>query len=173
MSKAFTRESDDAPDEPLVGRPAAVLPDGTPNYLTSDGAERLRRELERLISEVRPALHQSGAETQSGELRRVDQRIREVSEILSSPKVVPPPERPWEEVGFGAIVTVRKRDGEEVTYRIVGLAEVDLDRGWVSWLTPVARALMNARIGERVSLQLPGGPTELEILDISYPKALS
>lgn len=173
MSKAFTRESDDAPDTSLAGRPAAVLPEGTPNYLTPDGAEQLRRELERLASEVRPALQQSGDETQSSDLRRVDQRVREVSEILSSGTVVTPPERPWEQVAFGAIVTVRKRDGEEVTYRIVGLAEVNLDRGWVSWLTPVAKALMNARIGERVFLQLPGGQTELEVLDISYHEAQS
>lgn len=159
MSKAFTRESDDAPDGPLAGRPASVLPAGAPNYLTPDGAARLREELERLVSEER-----------TGEVRRVEQRSHEISEILGSAQVASVPARPWDQVSFGAMVTVRKLDGEETAYRIVGVDEVDLDRGWVSWLTPVARALMNARIGQRVPLQLPGGRTELEILNIAYPE---
>jgi transcription elongation factor GreB len=171
MSKAFTRESDDEPETRLAGKPAAVLPAGTPNYLTPDGAERLRKELERLMIEERPGLQQAGEDEANRELRRIDQRIHEVSEALNSAEVVPVPPRPWDQVNFGAIVTVRKADKEEVTYRLVGVGEVDLDRGWVSWLTPVARALMNARRGERVPVELPGGRTEFEILNIAYSDA--
>jgi transcription elongation factor GreB len=169
MSKAFTRESDDAPETRLAGRSAAVLPAGTPNYLSPDGAERLREELERLTIEERPGLQRAGEDEANRELRRIDQRIHEVSEALSSAEVVTVPPRPWDQVKFGAIVTVRKADKEEVTYRIVGVNEVDLDLGWVSWLTPVAKALMNARLGERVAAELPGGRTEFEILKIAYP----
>ncbi|HET6408410.1 MAG TPA: GreA/GreB family elongation factor [Chthoniobacteraceae bacterium] len=170
MSKAFTRESDDEPEMRPLGKPAAVLPAGAPNYLTPDGAERLRKELERLTVEERPPLQLSEKGEASSELRRIDQRIREISETLQSAEVVSPPRRPWDQVTFGAIVTARKAREGEVTYRIVGVDEVDLDRGWVSWLTPVARALMNARLGERVPLELPGGHTELEILNIAYPE---
>jgi transcription elongation factor GreB len=170
MSKAFTRESDDIPETPLAGRPAAVLPSGTPNYLTPDGAETLQKELDRLITEERPALQLSSEDEASAQLRRIDQRIREISETLASAKVLPPPPRPWNEVAFGAMVTARRPDRDEVTYRIVGVAEVDLDRGWISWLTPVARGLLNARVGDRVHLQLPGGSTELEILTVFYPE---
>jgi transcription elongation factor GreB len=170
MSKAFTRESDDEPEAPLPARPATLLPPGTPNYLTEDGAVRLRAELDRLINEEQPALQRSGGEKPGTELRRVDQRIREISEILGSAQVVPAPPAPWHQVGFGAIVTVRKPDGEEITYRLVGVDEVDLDRAWVSWLTPVARALMNARLGDHVPVQLPRGRTEFEVLKIEYPQ---
>jgi transcription elongation factor GreB len=171
MSKAFTRESDDVSEAPLAGRLATVLPEGTPNYLTVDGAEALQKELDRLMTEDRPALHLSNLDDSGAQLRRIDQRIREISETMASAKILPPPPRPWSEVVFGAVVTARKPKGDEVTYRIVGVAEVDLDRGWISWLSPVARALMNARVGDRVPLQLPGGITELEILAVSYPEA--
>ena len=171
MSKAFTRESDDAPEEPQFSRPASVLPPGAPNYLTPGGAERLRMELERLTEQERPAVQASSADDVKARLRAVDQRILEIGEALGSARILPPPPKPWDRVSFGASVTVRMADGEEVTYRIVGVDEVDLDRGWVSWLTPVAKALMNARLGERVTLQLPGGRTELEVLGILYPGA--
>jgi transcription elongation factor GreB len=145
-----------------------VLPPGTPNYLTPDGMEGLRAEMQRLVEQERPALQGSGAHESVGELRRVEQRIREIDAILSTAQVVPTPPQPWDQVGFGAFVTVRMGDGEEGTYRIVGVHEVDLDRDWVSWLTPVAKALMNARVRERVVLQLPGGETEMEVLTVAY-----
>ena len=137
MSKAFTRESDDELDLSLPAKQAAILPAGTPNYLTPDGTDRLRRELDRLITEDRPALQRAGAEENNGPLRRIDHRIREISEVLGSAQIIPPPSRPWNRAAFGAIVTARKSNQEEVTYRIVGINEVDLDRGWVSCLSPV------------------------------------
>ena len=79
-----------------------------------------------------------------------------------------PPAPPHDQVRFGATVTVREPDGEESRYRIVGADETDIDRGWVSWLSPIAKALLNARLGERVRLRLPGGERELEITGITY-----
>ncbi len=71
-------------------------------------------------------------------------------------------------VRFGASVRVRRADGEEDDYRIVGVDEIDLDRSWVSWLSPIARALLNARRGQRVRFRFPSGEEELEIVEISY-----
>jgi len=78
----------------------------------------------------------------------------------------PPAER--DRVQFGATVTVRERNGEELSYRIVGVDETDIDRGWVSWLSPIAKALFNARLGERVRFKLPSGEEELEIVGVAY-----
>jgi transcription elongation factor GreB len=168
MSKAFTRESDDEQELRPANRPASVLPEGAPNYLTADGAERLKKELERLTNEDLPGLQQAGDEASRDQRWRIEQRILEISETLNSAQVVSPPAKPWDQVSFGAIVTVRKPDNEEVTYRLVGVNEVDLDRNWVSWQAPVARALMNARIGRSVPVQLPAGRTELVVLNIAY-----
>ncbi|MCX7825223.1 MAG: GreA/GreB family elongation factor [Verrucomicrobiae bacterium] len=78
----------------------------------------------------------------------------------------PPAER--DRVQFGATVTVRDRSGQETRYRIVGVDETDIDRGWVSWLSPVAKALLNARLGERVRFKFPSGEEELEVVGIAY-----
>ena len=87
---------------------------------------------------------------------------------LQSAVVVAPPIVPEAGVRFGASVTVRDRGGGESHYRIVGVDETDIDRGWVSWLSPIAKALLNARLGERVRIELPSGQEELEILSIAY-----
>ena len=82
--------------------------------------------------------------------------------------MVAPPITPEAGVRFGASVTVRDRSGVESRYRIVGVDETDIDRGWVSWLSPIAKALLNARVGDHVRFELPSGKEELEILSISY-----
>jgi transcription elongation factor GreB len=74
-------------------------------------------------------------------------------------------------VRFGATVLVRRSDGEEDNYRIVGVDEIDLDRGWVSWLSPIAKALMNARVGEQVRFKFPSGEEQLEIVRVEYESA--
>lgn len=168
MSKAFTRE-DDLPAETVVVRPVAVLPPGTPNLITPAGALRLRRELEDLVNVQRPA----AADSASGEERKralaaIDHRIRQLERTLPTMVVTGPPPDPDRSVHFGATVTVRNRAGEVTTYRIVGVDETDLDRDWVSWLSPIARALLNRRAGERVPLKLPGGEEQLEILAVTY-----
>jgi transcription elongation factor GreB len=169
MSKAFTRESDDLPDEPAIRPLPSPLPPGAKNYLTPDGARRLREELDRLIQVERPGL---AASPQDEDAKRslyvMDQRIRHLQQSLGSAEVVPPPLGPEERVRFGATVTVRERSGAEARYRIVGADETDLDRGWVSWFSPIARALLHARLGQRVRFKFPSGEKELEIMSIAY-----
>jgi len=169
MSKAFTRESDDLPEAPVVSRQRSPLPPGAKNYLTPDGARRLREELDRLVQVERPR-HATSPDNPEArrQLHVLDQRIYYLQRSLQSAVVVAPPSVPEAGVRFGANVTVRDRSGGELRYRIVGVDETDIDRGWVSWLSPVAKALLNARPGERVRFELPSGQEELEILSFSY-----
>ena len=169
MSKAFTKESDDAPDEPIVIRRPASLSPGTKNYLTPDGAARLRQELDRLVDHERPRLSLGPTNAESKrQLQILDQRMAHLQQILASAVVISPPTTPDEKVHFGATVTVRERDGQESRYRIVGIDEADFDRGWVSWLSPIGKALLNARLGQRVRFQIPAGEEEWLIVGIAY-----
>jgi len=169
MSKAFTRESDDGPDLPTVSRPVSALPPGAKNYLTPGGANRLRAELEQLEREERPRVAAlADANDAKRQLQVMDQQIRQREESLRTAEVVPPPAPPWEQVRFGATIRVRDQAGEETRYRIVGVDETDIDQDWVSWLSPIARALLNRRVGERVKIRVPAGERELEILEIGY-----
>ena len=168
MSKAFTRESDDLPDQPHVHRPVSSLPPGAKNYLTPRGQARLQAELERLRTE-RPALVALAGEPSSkAQVQRLDQRMSYLQQSLQTAVVVPPPTLPEDRVRFGATVTVRERSGAESSYRLVGVDETDIDRGWVSWLSPIAKALFSARLGARVAFRFPSGQEELEIVRIVY-----
>lgn len=170
MSRAFVRESDDRPELPIARQPS-VLPPGAKNYLTADGAERLRNELLRLVEVQRPPL---AAPSDDADVKRrlliLDQRIQQLEESLQSAEVVQPAAGS-DAVRFGATVTVRRADGEEDDYRIVGVDEVDLDRGWVSWLSPIAKALLNARVSQRVTFRFPSGEEQLQIVRISYKQS--
>jgi transcription elongation factor GreB len=166
MSKAFTRESDDMPEQPVLPRAVSSLPPGVKNYITADGARALREELDRLVQVERPRI---AAEPDSKrELLIIDQRIAQVDESLRTAVVVPPPSVPENKVKFGATVTVRDRRGTELNYRLVGIDEVDTDRDWISWRSPLARALMNAEAGHKVRVRLPSGEEELQIISVSY-----
>ena len=165
MSKAFTRE-DDSEELPPPPRRSSPLPPGAKNYLTADGAQRLRAELERCIERrTRAAGDSADAKL---ELQKIDLHIAALQAVLDSAVVTPPPEKPWNEVRFGASVKVRDAAGEQSTYRIVGVDETDIDRDWVSWVSPIARALLSARVGQRVRFRVPAGERELEILSITY-----
>ena len=168
MSRAFVRESDDRPELPLAPVSSA-LPAGARNYLTADGAERLREELRRLVEQDRPRLLAAGddAETKR-QLLVLDQEIYQLEQSLASAEVIAAPAGPANVVRFGATVTVRRADGEQDQYRIVGVHEMDPDRGWVSWLSPIAKALLNAQLGDRIRFRFPSGEEELEIAAISY-----
>lgn len=169
MSKAFTRESDDAPEPPPRPRATTPLPPGTKNYLTADGARRMHAELDRLTQIERPKLAASPQDPDTRrQLQSLDQQIQHLHQTLGTAVVVTPPTPPWEQVRFGATVTVRRSSREETRYRIVGLDETDADRDWVSWLSPIARTLLNARLGERVRFKFPSGEEELEIVRIGY-----
>lgn len=164
MSKAFTKESDDSPDIPLLP-PRTPLPPGVKNYITRDGAARFQEEIARLAEE-RTALVSNSDPAAQSRLARLDQRVRQLQEILQSADVVEPSTTGTDRVRFGLNVTVRDQHREESTYRIVGVDEMDLDRNWISWQSPLARALLNKRVGEEVKFRTPAGEQRLEILGI-------
>lgn len=168
MSKAFTRESDDAPESRALPPLRSALPPGAKNYLTPDGAVRLQTELDE-SNKLRTQIAGSpGAAEKKPDLQSLDQRILRLRISLESAVVTPVPPPPWEQVCFGATVTVRNERGEESQYRIVGADETDVDRGWVSWLSPIAKALLNARLGQTVRFTFLDGETQLEITRITF-----
>ncbi len=180
MSKAFVKEGgDDDEDPPEV----AALPPGTRNYMTVVGHRRLLDELAHLVKVERPNLVQvvswaagNGDRSENGDyiygkkrLREIDRRIRYLSKRLETAVVVDPVEQ--ENVGqvfFGATVTLCDQGGDEATYQIVGVDEADAGAGRISWLSPLARALMKARDGDLVRFQIPSGWREIEVVDIRY-----
>ena len=169
MSKAFTKESDDVPEEPLLPRMPSPLPPGVKNYMTPGGERRLREELKHLADEERPRLLSLPDPADARrELLIVDQRIAYLSESLRTAEITEPPNVPDDQVRFGATVTVRDKAGVESRYRLVGVDETDTDRDWISWRSPLAKALLNAHLGQRVRFHLPGGEEQLEIVRIDY-----
>jgi transcription elongation factor GreB len=168
MSKAFTREENEGPDLGEISRPGSALPPGTVNYMTADGAERLRDELARLVQIERPGLRAQKDDAEAKQrLRVVEQRILQLEESLQTAQVVSHPKGPASSVTFGATIAIRGPEGDE-KFRIVGVDETDLGHGRISWLSPVARALMNARVGQRVRFKYPCGEEQVEILSINY-----
>ena len=162
MSKAFTRE-DDAPEEDFEGDDEAnPIPAGSKNYLTPAGWRRMRDELTWLVKTERPNVtsvvswaaklgdRSENADYQYGKkrLREIDRRIRYLTKRLEAAEVVDPATREdTDQVFFGATVTYATREGAEQTVRIVGIDEMDPGRHYVSWISPVARALIKAREG--------------------------
>src|SRR5688572_17473180 len=169
MSRAFVRESD-VPQLPELPPLVSPLPPGARNHLTAGGAQGLRDELSRLRDTERPRLAAAPADDIDAkrELQLLDQRMRYLQESLRTADVVEITPGPTDVVRFGTTVTVREANGPEMRYRIVGVDETDLDRNWVSWLSPIARALMNARAGQRIQFKTPRGMRELEIAGIEY-----
>jgi transcription elongation factor GreB len=169
MSKAFTREETDGPDIPDLPPLASTLAPGAKNYITAAGAQKLRDELQQLVETTRPALVASSDDPDAKrQLARLDQRIMQLDESLQSSEIITPADGPADIVRFGATVTIRESDGNEESYRIVGVDEMDIERGWVSWVSPIAKALLNRKRGERVRFKFPSGEETLEILDIRY-----
>ncbi|MEO6874300.1 MAG: GreA/GreB family elongation factor [Opitutaceae bacterium] len=165
MSKAFTREDDDT-DEPVLPAPVSLLPLGAKNLLTTAGAERLRADLVKLGEERTGLVLQAAHDREvKRELAQLDQRIRGVQASLATAEIVEP--TGTDQVQFGSTVTVRDGRGEESIYRIVGVDEADFSRNEVSWQAPIARALMNAKVGQRVEFKFPKGMSILEVVRIS------
>ena len=184
MSKAFTKETDDEPAEELED--AAPLPAGAKNYMTPEGFQRLRNELRDLSRVERPKVVEivswaagNGDRSENGDylygkkrLREIDRRIRFLSKRLEIAEVVDPALRTnRDQVFFGATVTYVNERDQEKTITIVGVDEADLDRGQVSWISPIARALLKARAGDTVELKSPAGLESIEVLAISYEGA--
>jgi transcription elongation factor GreB len=183
MSKAFTRESDAADDED--DDPALpALPAGTKNYLTPAGYARLRAELLALLDDERPKIVEvvswaakNGDRSENGDylygkkrLREIDRRIRFLTKRLDIAEVADPSvHHGGDQVFFGATVTYVNQRDEQRTVTIKGVDEVDNLHGEISWVSPVARALLKARIGDEVQLMTPGGLETIEVIDVRYP----
>jgi transcription elongation factor GreB len=182
MNKAFTREPDgDDEDEELS--PSLKLPPGSKNYITPAGHARLLAEQDQLIREERPRMVEvvawaasNGDRSENGDylygkkrLREIDRRIRFLSKRLDNAQVVDPTAQgDNEQIFFGATVTL-SFDGEpEQTFSIVGIDEADASRGRISWISPLARALIKSHAGDSVRFQTPAGAREIEILAVRY-----
>jgi len=179
MSKAFVRESGREDDDP---RAAAEAPAPPKNYITPAGFARLKAELRHLVELERPEVVRTvswaasnGDRSENGDyiygkkrLREIDRRVRYLIKRLENARVVDNADRDTDQVFFGATARVRSRSGGERRVTIVGADEVDPARGRVSWLSPVAAALLKARVGDVVRLRTPAGADELEILDVTY-----
>jgi transcription elongation factor GreB len=185
MSKAFTNEEtpvDDDDDAPEV----SPLPAGSRNYMTPGGFARMRRELDHLVSRERPELvatvawaASNGDRSENADylygkkrLREIDRRIRFLVGRLDRAEVVDPATPRDDDaeprVFFGATVTVASTSGDERTVAIVGIDEIDTARGYISWISPMARALLRAREGDTVSVRTPAGTEELDVVSVRY-----
>ncbi len=181
MNKAFVRESDGDEDEEL--EPSLKLPTGTRNYITPAGHARLKAELEHLVKRERPHVVEvvawaasNGDRSENGDyiygkrrLREIDRRIRFLTKRLDIAEVVDPLRQgDNDQVFFGARVRIADSDGSENTYTIVGVDEANASLGRISWISPLARALIKAREGDVVRFQSPVGVREIEILEVLY-----
>ncbi|MEO7547262.1 MAG: transcription elongation factor GreB [Ramlibacter sp.] len=184
MSKAFTKESDGEDDEGEVSAPA--IPVGSKNYITPRGYARLRSELMQLLDEERPRIVEvvhwaasNGDRSENGDylygkkrLREIDRRIRFLTQRLELAEITDPSvHHGGDQIFFGATVLFTDAHGEERTVTILGIDEADSAQSQVSWISPVARALLKAREGDVVRLVTPSGPQEIEVLRVSYPAA--
>jgi len=185
MSKAFVKETE-ADDDEDGDVQAVALPAGSKNYMTKQGYARLRAELEQLMNQERPAVVQTvswaasnGDRSENGDylygkkrLREIDRRIRFLTRRLETAEVVDPALQPnRDQVFFGATVTYSDARGQEHDVTIVGVDEAEPLQGRISWISPVARALLKARAGDTVALRTPAGLESLDVLDVCYPDA--
>ncbi|HCE27623.1 MAG: transcription elongation factor GreB [Verminephrobacter sp.] len=183
MSKAFTKETESDEDDDL-GLPP--IPAGGKNYITPEGYARLRTELLDLIDNERPKVVEivhwaasNGDRSENGDylygkkrLREIDRRIRFLTKRLEIAEIVNPSLHAGsDQVYFGATVTYVDDQDVTRTVTIMGIDEADSSLGQVSWISPVARALLKARVGDEVPLPTPSGARTLEVLEVVYPAA--
>jgi transcription elongation factor GreB len=184
MSKAFTKEDTEAEDDLPEEEPVA-LPEGAKNYITPAGFRRMQEELKHLQTAERPRIVEivswaagNGDRSENGDyiygkqrLREIDRRLRFLAKRLEIAQVVDPArQQNLDRVFFGATVTYATASGDERTVTIVGVDEVDADNGRVSWISPIARALMKAQEGDTVELRTPHGVEPIEVVEIRYGK---
>ena len=184
MNKAFVKErdGDDEDDDELV--PTLRLPAGSKNYMTRRGYDALRVELHQLVRIERPQMVETvawaagnGDRSENGDyiygkkrLREIDRRIRFLIKRVESAEVVDPErQQGLEQVFFGATVSFCDLDTEEEqTWQIVGVDEADAAHGRISWISPLARAVLKAKVGDVVRFQSPAGMREIEVVDVRY-----
>ena len=184
MNKAFTRESDSAGDDDDDDIAPPALPAGTKNYLTPAGYARLRAELLTLLDDERPKIVEivswaakNGDRSENGDylygkkrLREIDRRIRFLTKRLDIAEVADPSVHFGnDQVFFGATVTYLNQRDERRTVTIKGVDEVDNLNGEISWISPIARALLKARVGDELQLMTPGGLEQIEVIAVRYP----
>jgi transcription elongation factor GreB len=184
MNKTFKRgpsgDEDEEGDDPSV----APIPPGTRNYLTPPGYRRLREELMSLLDDERPKVVEivswaakNGDRSENGDylygkkrLREIDRRIRFLTKRLDIAEVADPSAHHGsDQVFFGATVTYENQRGEARTVTIKGIDEADNLNGEVSWISPIARALLKSREGDEVQLMTPGGLEKIEVIEVRYP----
>jgi transcription elongation factor GreB len=180
MSKAFTRETD-GEDEDLTLPP---LPAGSKNYITPQGYAVLRDELFELIDNERPRIVEivhwaasNGDRSENGDylygkkrLREIDRRIRFLTKRLEIAEITDPSiHHGKDQVFFGATVTYVDEADVERTVTIMGIDEADSLKGQVTWVSPIARALLKAREGDVVKLVTPVGVQDVEVVEVRYP----
>jgi len=181
MSKAFVKDPGDG-DEEEEDLPENPVPKGVKNYMTPGGAAKLQAELHDLLHLKRPELTAvvawaagNGDRSENADyiygkrrLREIDRRIRFLTKRLEAAEIVDPATIQSEQIFFGATVTLEEEDGERKTYSIVGIDEADPSHGKISWISPLTRVLLKARVGDVVQLRSPKGARDLEILEIRY-----
>lgn len=181
MNKAFTKETDnDDDDEPE--KPDTVSPN-TKNYVTPAGYAALQNELRELLSVERPKIVETvrwaagnGDRSENGDyiygkrrLREIDRRVRYLTKRIDNAEIVDPHlQKNLTQIFFGATVTYQLTNKSKVTVKIVGVDEADIEQGKISWISPVAKALIKAQVGDRVKLRTPSGEQLVEILTIKY-----
>jgi transcription elongation factor GreB len=180
MSKAFTKETETDEDDP---ESVSALPPGSKNYMTLAGYGRLRAELDQLVRDERPRIVETvawaasnGDRSENGDyiygkkrLREIDRRIRFLIKRLESATVVDPQDQHnSDQVFFGATVAYEDDDGSEHVVQIVGVDEANASEGRISWISPLARALLKARAGDAVRVQSPSGLREIEVVEVRY-----
>ena len=182
MNKAFVRENESDDEEELEA--SLQLPQGTKNYITPGGYARIKDEIDFLLRDERPRMVEvvqwaasNGDRSENGDylygkkrLREIDRRIRFLTRRLDLAEVVDPARRQenCDQVFFGATVVLCDEQGEEQVYQIVGIDETDFARNRISWISPLARALLKAREGDLVRFQSPLGGREIEVVGIEY-----
>lgn len=179
MSKAFIREDDSGADDELEPVPH---PQVSKHYMTPAGAKRLQKELQDLKHRERPEVVKvvewaagNGDRSENGDyiygkrrLREIDRRIQFLAKRLETVEVVDPATVRADHVLFGATVTIRDEDDVTKTYSIVGIDEADAAHGKISWISPLANALMKAKVGDLVQFRAPRGVQEIEVIEIVY-----
>jgi transcription elongation factor GreB len=184
MNKAFTKESDNDNDDDDGSPALPPLPAGAKNYITPAGYARLRGELMTLLDDERPKVVEivswaakNGDRSENGDylygkkrLREIDRRIRFLTKRLDIAEVADPAlHHGNDQIFFGATVTYADDAGAERTVTIKGIDEADNLAGEVSWISPIARALLKARAGDEVTLVTPQGPQRIEVIEVTYP----
>lgn len=168
MSRAFVKESDeDLAAGELPERPLSAHA----NYVTPHGLEQLQARVRELQEQHERLAGQSSDDSIAKQkLREIERDQRYFNAQLERAMVVDPAGQPRDEVHFGAAVKIADEEGKEHRFGIVGDDEADVAGGKISWASPLAKAMIGARVGDTVVWRRPAGDAEVEIVEIHYPK---